>query len=125
MKKNHNLQPKTYNLEKRSFAIRGMHCASCVRVLERSLGKVDGVSSAVVNLATEKASIEYDPKIVSDDNLSSAVSKVGYEAVLKDKSENEDEEAREKENTLRQLRNKVIISLISGGLILWGSFPGL
>ncbi|MBI2034270.1 MAG: cation transporter, partial [Candidatus Levybacteria bacterium] len=45
---------------KKAFPIKGMHCASCVKVTERALKKVPGVKEAVVNLATEKATVTYD-----------------------------------------------------------------
>ena len=38
---------------KKTYEVKGMHCASCVRVLERALKKVNGVSEANVNLATK------------------------------------------------------------------------
>ncbi len=60
--------------------IGGMTCASCVRRVERALGKVEGVSEASVNLATERASIHYDPERVSLDSLLSAVTNAGYGA---------------------------------------------
>lgn len=109
---------------KKTFTIRGMHCASCVRLLERALGKVDGVSLANVNLATNKATVTYDSK-VTDQELESAVSNVGYTAILKDEIKHEEDEKKEKQKELHDLRNKVIVSLVLGGLILWGSFPGL
>ena len=110
---------------KKTFTIKGMHCASCVRVLERALKKVDGVSEANVNLATEKATATYDPQKVTNDHLTSAVAKVGYKALINEELKSEDEEKKEKELEIKKLRNKVIISLGLGGLILWGSFPGL
>lgn len=110
---------------KKSFSIKGMHCASCVRILERALKNVDGVTEATVNLATEKATITFDPQKVTDTHLSSAVANVGYAAMLAEETRTEDEEKKEKQKELNDLRNKVITSLILGGLILWGSFPGL
>src|SRR3989344_6919547 len=74
-------------LTKRAFQVGGMHCASCVRAIERALKKVDGVSEANVNLATNKATIIYDQKKVKDEDLESAVSKVGYQAQLKEVKE--------------------------------------
>src|SRR3989338_9928618 len=47
----------------KTFSIKGMHCASCVTMLERALKQVDGVSQANVNLAIEKATVSYDPQI--------------------------------------------------------------
>jgi len=110
---------------KKTFPIKGMHCASCVRVLEKSLSRLEGVSSAVVNLATEQASVSYDPQKVSDADLTSAVANVGYKAGLESELKTEDEQRQEKQKQLYDLRNKVIVSLFLGALILWGSFPGL
>jgi Cu+-exporting ATPase len=94
-------------------------------VIEQSLKEVDGVSQAVVNLATEKATVTYDPLKVTEDKLSSAVSNVGYKAVIDEEIKTEDEDQKEKQKELRALQVKVIFSLTLGGLILWGSFPGL
>ena len=113
------------NQNKKTFSIKGMHCASCVMVLERSLKKVDGVLQATVNLATEKATVTYDPAKVTDDKLSSAVSNVGYQALINEEIKTEDAEQKEKQQELKSLRFKVIVSLFLGSFILWGGFPGL
>ncbi|MDH3592936.1 MAG: heavy-metal-associated domain-containing protein, partial [Planctomycetota bacterium] len=42
--------------ERRTFAVRGMHCASCVARLEKALGAIPGVRDPVVNLALNEAS---------------------------------------------------------------------
>jgi len=108
---------------KQSFPIKGMHCASCVRVTERALKKVPGVKEAVVNLATEKATVTYDKDSCTPQKLADSIAKTGYTLELEEKSEEIALAEREKE--LQGLRNKVITSLALGGLILWGSFPGL
>ncbi len=110
---------------KKTFSIKGMHCASCVGILERSLKKVDGVSFAAVNLATEKATVTYDAQKVTDQHLAAAVEGGGYQAIIGDAVGSEADEQQEKQKELRDLRTKVSISLFLGGLILWGSFPGL
>ena len=110
---------------KKTFAIEGMHCASCVSVLERTLKKVPGVKEATVNLASEKATVLFDEQKVNDNQLSSAVANVGYKALLNEDARTEDEEKLAKQKELKDLRNKVFVSLVIGGLILWGSFPGL
>lgn len=66
------------NTTKKTYPVVGMHCASCVRVIERALSKVEGVSEATVNLANNKATVSFD-KAVPDSVLSHAVKKVGYE----------------------------------------------
>ena len=62
------------------FPVDGMTCASCVNRIERYLRKVDGVSVANVNLATDSATVHYDPAQVSLDDLRSAVEAAGYDA---------------------------------------------
>ncbi|MDP3948167.1 MAG: heavy metal translocating P-type ATPase [bacterium] len=110
---------------RKNFPIKGMHCASCVRVIERALSRVEGVSAATVNLATEQASVAYDPELVTDQALSSAVEGVGYKAVLEQKLKTEDEQKQEKQKELRKLRSKVIVSLSLGAIIVVGGFFGL
>src|SRR6266568_2826373 len=110
---------------KKTFPIKGMHCASCVKVLERALKKVDGVAEANVNLATEQATVSYDVKRVSDNELSSAVAKVGYKAMIGREARTSEETKKEKQKELKDLRNRFVVSLSLGGLILWGTFPGL
>ena len=61
-----------------SLPIDGMTCASCVRRVEKALTKVEGVSDASVNLATEKAKISFDPRLVQIVDLTAAVEKAGY-----------------------------------------------
>src|SRR3989344_6974177 len=95
---------------KKTFPIKGIHCASCVTLLEDSLSKVDGVLKATVNLATEKATVVYDPKKVTDQHLAGAVSNVGYKALINDEVKHEDEEKIEKQKELRDLKIKVIVS---------------
>lgn len=110
---------------KKTFPVKGMHCASCVRVIEKSLSKIPGVFAASVNLALQQASVTYDEEKVTDQNLVSAVANVGYRAELEQTLKTEDEQKKEKQQELKDLRRKVIFSLIIGGLIVWGSVPGL
>ena len=60
--------------------IGGMTCASCVARVERTLKKVPGVAGAAVNLATERATVSYDPMQAGVAELVAAVEKAGYEA---------------------------------------------
>jgi P-type Cu+ transporter len=110
---------------KKTYPIKGMHCASCVRVIEKSLTRTPGIKNAVVNLATEKATVTYDQEECTEENITSAVEKVGYKVVTDENAISEDQEKIEKVKELKKLRNKVAVSLFLGGLILWGSFPGL
>lgn len=109
----------------KTFPVKGMHCASCVRVIEKSIGKLDGVENCNVNLATEQATVNYDPSKVTKDAISNAVKNVGYTALIDQEVKDQDETQKEKLKELNALKLKTIFALTLGGLILWGSFPGL
>jgi Cu+-exporting ATPase len=66
-----------------TLGIIGMTCSSCATVIEKSLGKVTGVQSAAVNLATETTTVTFDPAVVGIDTFISAVKGVGYDAILR------------------------------------------
>ena len=66
------------NIKKEQLEIAGMHCASCALLIEKKLKKTPGVTSAVVNYATEKANIEYDCNQCDTDVLKKAVKDAGY-----------------------------------------------
>jgi Cu+-exporting ATPase len=63
-----------------TLEIDGMTCASCVGRVEKALGKVDGVESAQVNLATEVATVAFDAAVADLAALTGAVRKAGYTA---------------------------------------------
>lgn len=73
-------------MTKATYAVEGMTCASCAANVERSLNKAEGVVTASVNLATEKAQIDYDETLLSPDALQAIVKKSGYELVIEDDS---------------------------------------
>lgn len=81
---------KNIKIEKIDFSVLGMSCAACSKSAERSLKKTPGVESAMVNIATEKASVEYDPKVCNIDNLRAAIEKAGFKMELEDNIERED-----------------------------------
>src|SRR5262249_61662320 len=66
-------------MDTRVFVVRGMHCAACVDKVERALRGVSGVERASVNLATERASVEWDPARADARALAAAVAGAGYE----------------------------------------------
>ncbi len=105
------------NTQTKTFPIQGMHCASCVGLIEKAVGKLDGVSACNVNLATNKASVSFDPQKVSDQRITLAVESVGYKVVIEDKDS--------KVNELNNLRKKVLVSLGLGGAVVVGGFLGM
>ncbi len=67
-----------------SLSIGGMTCAACSSRVEKSLKKVPGVSDAVVNLATEVATVSFAPGAVRVPDLVASVEKAGYQAAPRD-----------------------------------------
>lgn len=67
--------------KKAELKIAGMVCAACSSAIEKSLGNLEGVYQAKVNLATESASAEYDPGKVKLADLEKAVRDAGYEVI--------------------------------------------
>ena len=68
---------------RKELSVSGMHCASCANTIEKSIKKLKGVTNATVNFATEKATVEFDEKIVLLPDIESAVEKAGYSVVRK------------------------------------------
>src|SRR3972149_2834820 len=113
---------------KKSFPIVGMHCASCAKLIERSISKVPGVLSCSVNYGSESAVVELQSDKVTEGMLSKAVTNIGYKAVFQEKNSAktaEEVKEEEKEKELQKLKVKVIVSGVLASLIFLGSFPEL
>src|SRR3989441_2019465 len=61
--------------------IGGMHCAGCVSSIQKSVSDVPGVNKVEVNLATEKATLEFDQTKVKLDSIEKAIEEIGYKVV--------------------------------------------
>ncbi len=91
------------------LSIDGMTCASCVARVEKALKKVSGVEQANVNLATERAWIQPNATVSSQD-LIRAIQKAGYDAKLLQHDANEQHDKKNLEQ--QQLKRDLVISLI-------------
>ncbi|GKZ11979.1 hypothetical protein ANS017_33630 [Paraclostridium bifermentans] len=67
--------------EKIDIKIEGMTCQSCAKAVERSIKKLDGIETANVNIATDKATITYDGSKVKLSQIKGAIEKAGYKVV--------------------------------------------
>ncbi len=107
---------------KLTLPVQGMTCASCVLRVENALKKVEGVDQAVVNLATESATVEIRPESVSVDALKEAVQKAGYKIIdTADEIDTLKVESEARELEYRGLWRKFIIGVILTVPILVGS----
>ncbi|MGA2191891.1 MAG: heavy metal translocating P-type ATPase [Nitrospirota bacterium] len=114
---------KNTGLEVLDARVGGMTCASCAAAVERALKKKPGVISASVNLATEKAHVEYLPGTVTPDELKGAVIGAGYQVLAEAESAPEDQAQKEEET--RGLRLRMYASIVLAGLIMALSLHGL
>lgn len=100
------------NLNQTIIPISGMTCASCAKAVERSVGKLDGVQTVDVNLATEKASISYIPEKVKLSEIKEAIKKAGYEPRDAENKNAVDEDKIRKEKEVKSLWIKFIVSAV-------------
>jgi Cu+-exporting ATPase len=112
-----------------TLAISGMTCASCVARNEKALARVPGVLHAQVNLATEKATIEYLPGAAGRDDFVAAVRRAGYEvaeparrtAPATDTGDEADPEGLARRAAYLRLRRKVAVGAVLSALVFLGS----
>lgn len=90
--------------------IEGMTCASCSAAIERTVRKQIGVESISVNLATNKASLVYDPSVIKLSQIKQAVEKAGYKA--NEAKVEDDADQKRKEAAFKRMTINLIISAI-------------
>ncbi len=108
--------------ERVELPISGMSCASCVEKIERSLKRLSGVLSASVNLATERATIEFIPGEVSRSDFKDSIETVGYKVLEVAPEENAVEvERKVREREYLKLKKRFIVAAVLATLVFIGS----
>src|SRR5438128_859789 len=107
--------------------VRGMHCAACVGKVERALTSVPGVDRASVNLATERASVSFDPALTSVDALRAAVAAAGYELAepRPEAGPSDDAEQAAREADQRRQRTRLVVGALLSAPVLLGGMAHL
>lgn len=93
-----------------TFAITGMTCANCSARVEKELKATEGVLEANVNLATEKATVQFDETLTAE-NLIQRVEAIGYGAILFDDAHKQKIE-QEKAAHLKKMKRDLILSAV-------------
>lgn len=115
-----------------TIPIGGMTCAACSARVEKVLNKLEGVTTATVNLATEKATVHYDSQQVKLATIKQTIENAGYQALEIEKKTAVDEDKLRKEKEIRTLKTKLIVSasfgipllyLAMGAMIWWLRLP--
>lgn len=104
-------------MKKQRFNVTGMSCAACQAAIERTVGKMDGVQSAVVNLLANTLTTEYDETKVTNEAICSRIAQIGYGATPEGaapeaKTSQEKKTAEEAATRWRALVWSAIISVI-------------
>mgnify|MGYP001791488602 CR=1 FL=1 len=114
--------------DKVTLAIEGMTCASCVERNEKVLRSLDGVVSASVNFATEKATVEFIAGAITRSDLVRAVEGAGYKVLESEDAgsgDSGDAEAQLRRREYQRLQRKVLVGAGLSVMVLIGSFTGL
>jgi len=107
-------------VRKVQLPVRGMSCASCVEKVETALRAVDGVLSAVVNLAAERATVEMLATTPVAE-VRRAVREAGYDVLEVEGPEAEDYERAARARELTLLRRRLVVGTLLSLPVLWGS----
>ncbi|MHB8919252.1 MAG: heavy metal translocating P-type ATPase, partial [Desulfocucumaceae bacterium] len=106
-------------VDRAEIAITGMTCAACAGRVEKALSSMPGVISASVNLAAEKAYVEYDSGEISAADVISRISSAGYGgSEIKDNDQRSPEAERERE-IIRLKRMVALAGILSAPLIVY------
>ncbi|MEW6548306.1 MAG: heavy metal translocating P-type ATPase [Spirochaetota bacterium] len=96
-----------------TIPVGGMTCAACASAIERAIGKLPGADAVSVNLATEKASVTYDPSLLRLSEIKQAIVKAGYTPLaIEIGAAAVDKHKAAKEREIRVLWIKFIVSAI-------------
>lgn len=103
--------------DRTNLLISGMHCTSCAGLIEKQLKKVNGVTEARVNFASEKASIIYDSNISKVEDLVNAIEKAGYRAQPETEELSKNQSVRQEEEIKSQWKKFLASFILSSPMI--------
>lgn len=99
-------------MTKQTYPVLNMTCASCAARVQKTIEKQPGVASAMVNYANSTLVAEFDPKLVTPEQLKTAVQKYGYDLVLDSDNSDLDDINKKKSDELKNTTiGAVILSL--------------
>ncbi len=95
-----------------TLPVTGMMCANCVATVERTLKKTDGVSDAVVNYASERVTVSFDPDVVDEEGLAGRIEWAGYGVVRTTDGDPADAEAAARRQEIAEQRKKLGVGVL-------------
>ncbi|MDD5164937.1 MAG: heavy metal translocating P-type ATPase [Candidatus Pacebacteria bacterium] len=119
-------------MTKKTLQVKGMHCASCATIITQKVSKLEGVKSVNVNVATEKAQLEFDHQAIDVNKMNAEIKKLGYEFVAESMNMSPEDHSKhlglnqtknEKIQELSRMKNKILfvmpVALVVFVLMLW------
>ncbi|MHC1758048.1 MAG: heavy metal translocating P-type ATPase [Negativicutes bacterium] len=106
--------------DRAEFKISGMSCAACSARIEKGLNAMPGVYNATVNLAAERATVEYNAQELSLRQIQEKVKKLGYEAHNLSDAGDVDREKTVRQAEIRSQRLRLILSAVLSFPLLLG-----
>ncbi|MFG6095915.1 heavy metal translocating P-type ATPase [Leptothoe sp. ISB3NOV94-8A] len=107
-----------------TLVLKGMSCAACANSIETAIQQVPGVNKALVNFASQQASVDYDERSTSLDAIQAAVADAGYgAAAVREMSLEADRIEQQAEQRARLLR--VVVSGMIGIVLMFGTMPAM
>ena len=109
----------------RNYSVKGMHCASCAAIITKKLSKVEGISEVTVNLATERAKLEFDSNALSAEAVNDVIGKYGYTFAAEETVERgnalhlKEEKQIELQEQLAKVRFALPVALLVFILMMW------
>src|SRR5674476_993949 len=100
-------------MDKETLKITGMTCAACSARIEKVVSKMEGVEQISVNLATEKATVSYDPSLTDVSSIKAKIEKTGYGAAEIQAKKIVDQDKLSKEKEIKTLWRKFTVSAFS------------
>jgi Cu+-exporting ATPase len=95
------------------FNVSGMTCSACQAAVEKSVGKVPGVTTVAVNLLSNSMNVDYDSEVTDNNGIIKAVADAGYQADIftREGKVNSKEKAENRtENELKEMRKRILVS---------------
>ena len=109
----------------RTYSVKGMHCASCAAIITKKLLKVEGIAEVSVNLASERAKLEFEGGALSAEEVNELIGKYGYTFSAEKMEERgnalllKEEKQKELQAQLGQVRFALPVALLVFILMMW------
>lgn len=99
--------------------VKGMHCASCALLIDKLLGKADGIVKSNTSYGAQKVALEFDATKISLEEIDAKVNELGYDVIRPDEeSGNVEDEEKAEERELQLAKRRVVAAFVLSSPII-------